>query len=94
MATAKPAKPAAAKMAPAKPNLGDGAQNMLSALAQGHAGNAKRLDAHDGQLEGHTAQLDGHSAQLGEHHDRITALEKAASADKPAAAGDGKSGGG
>jgi len=73
---AKPSKPAAPK--PAAPNLGSGANNMLAALAQAHAQNAKRLDGHDTALDGHAAQLDGHKAQLGEHHDRLTALEKAA----------------
>lgn len=77
MATSKPAKPAA-KVAPPKPNLGGGADNMLAALAQGHAANSKRLDGHDAALDGHKAQLDGHKAQLDEHHDRISALEKVA----------------
>jgi hypothetical protein len=76
MAVAKPVKISPVK--PAKPNLGPGADNMIAALAKGHADHSKRLDAHDGQLDGHTAQLDGHTAQLGEHHDRISALEKTA----------------
>lgn len=90
MADGKPSK--AAKVGPPTPNLRPGADNMLAALAKGHAENAKRLDGHDGVLDGHTAQLDGHTAQLGEHHDRISALEKAAgSADAPSADADGGS---
>lgn len=81
MAYAKPAKSAKPSPAkPAKPNLGPGADNMMSALAQGHAANSKRLDAHDSALDGHKAQLDGHHAQLAEHHDRLSALEKGSAA--------------
>ncbi len=81
------------KVAPAKPVLSPGADNMLAALAQGHAANAKRLDAHDGRLDGHDGVLDGHKAQLGEHHDRITALEKAAGSAGDGAGSDTSSGG-
>lgn len=72
------------------PNLGDGADSMLAALAKGHAANSKRLDGHDAALDGHAAQLDGHKTQLNEHHDRIAALEKAAAGHASDASSDGQ----